>query len=394
MKRLKNRNILCISNPHWEGNYASTIVEVMRVLARDNNMLYVDYANTIKDVVYTILGSGDAPVLRMFGLTPRLRTLHENDQTVHILTPPPIMTINFIPDGVFYRLMLRMNTAWVRFFIKRALKKLGMQEDLAVFNAFNPSMGIYDVDKYKEKSLVYYCYDDIGSAIWAGTHGDTHEREFAPLCDGVIVTSRGLLETKTHLNDNLELVSNGVNFKLFNQGFSTSIPKKVRIGYIGSIDTRLDYSLLDALVLRYPNYEFHFVGRVMHQAGANRLKLHGNVVMHGSMQSDKLPAIMKTFSVGIIPFVKNSFTAGIYPLKINEYLAAGLPVVLTDFGRLEEFNDSTRICSDQMEFLKAVHEEVKNDTSELRRSRAKIAESNSWECRVEIIDKLIDLIEK
>jgi len=68
------------------------------------------------------------------------------------------------------------------------------------------------------------------------------------------------------------------------------------------------------------------------------------VVFYGPKKVQDLPAYLKTFSLGIIPFIKNQFTKGIYPLKINEYLAAGIPVVSTNFGYLEDFETIINIA--------------------------------------------------
>jgi 3-deoxy-D-arabino-heptulosonate 7-phosphate (DAHP) synthase len=96
-----------------------------------------------------------------------------------------------------------------------------------------------------------------------------------------------------------------------------------KIGYIGSLDFRVDYDLLETLIQKRSEYEFMFIGRVMDQRNCERLSAYSNVQFLGSKQPEELPVLLSQIDVAIIPFVKNEFTRNIYPLKINEYLAAG-----------------------------------------------------------------------
>ena len=119
---------------------------------------------------------------------------------------------------------------------------------------------------------------------------------------------------------------------LFSQGFHEQAPQQQTIGYIGTIDDRLDYDILHHLFTNLPQTRFVFVGRALSQQGLAILKKYPNVSIEGPKTPEELPPYLKTFSAGIIPFIKDTFTKGIYPMKINEYLAAGLPVISTGFG--------------------------------------------------------------
>lgn len=98
--------------------------------------------------------------------------------------------------------------------------------------------------------------------------------------------------------------------------------------------------------------------------------------------------------MGIIPFAKNEFNKGVYPLKINEYLAAGLPVVTTDFGYLQDFENVIRIADSTEKFKAFTLEEINNDSAERKLQRLNFARQNSWEQRVEEISGIIEKLEK
>ena len=391
---IQNRNIVCLSNPLWEGDYAKTIVELMSVLAQGNKVLYVDNAYTIKDVLDGLRGKRSIPFKKVFGLEKRIKKIELNSMAeVFVLTPPMILTINFLPRGLLYNLLLNFNGWLVRRSVKRYLRSLDMEEELVHIVAFNPAMGITNGRKLNEKLLLYHCYDEIEAAQWLKKHGDWLEKAFMKMADATIVTSQGLFERKKAFAAKCYLVKNAVNINLFIQGFTEAIPVNKRFGYIGSIDDRLDYPLLEELINNNPSAEFIFVGRIIDKRGEAALRKYGNVVLTGPKPVHELPGFLQTFSIGIIPFAKNDFTRGIYPLKINEYLAAGLPVVTTNFSYLSEFETVVRIAENAEEFVQFSREELATDSIEKKRLRQQTARSNSWEQRAEELSFIIKQLE-
>lgn len=393
---LTNRNILCLSNPTWEGDYAKTIVELMSVAAENNNVLYVDYQFTLKDLIFTFLRKSNAPWKRMLRFQKPLRKIQLSDKhSVHVLTPPTILTINFLKDGWLYRRLLRFNASIVKNSINKAISELKMENDLIAIDAFNPGMGLYNIGKFNENLHLYHCYDEIGAAVWAGDHGADLEEEYMPEVDGIICTSKGLYHNKKEFNKKTFLVQNGVNFDLFHQGFNNNLQTQQKVvGYIGSIDDRIDYDLMQHLFTTFSQYEFHFVGRCNYPEGQQILEKYSNVKLLGSMQVKELPNVLKTFHAGLIPFVENDFTKGIYPLKINEYLAAGIPVVLTRFSDMSEFEEIAAICDSTEEFTQALATQIETDTLEKRQERVEIAKTNSWPGRWQEIEKIIVDLER
>ena len=393
---IKDRNFICISTSQWEGDFAKTIVELISVVARNNKVLYVDYQFTIKDMVFSLFGKSEAPISRMLGLKNRVRKMQvEGGHFVYLLTPPPILPINFLPNGFLYRTLLKFNGWQIARAARKALKKHGLEKDLINITAFIPALGVVTAGKFNEKTILYHCYDEIEAAAWLKKHGGRHEKDFMQMADAVITTSEGLYRVKKEFAKRCFLVKNAVNFDLFKEGLTeVDTPVKKTIGYIGSIDDRVDYDLLEYLISEMKDHEFDFVGRLNYEEGKKRLSKFNNVKLSGPRPVTELPKVLKTFSVGIIPFVKNEFTKGIYPLKINEYLAAGLPVVMTHFSILDDFIHIASIAEDKYAFLQMVEAELKNDTMELKRKRQAFAAENSWEARVDEISVIIEELEK
>lgn len=394
---MTNRNIICLSSTEWGGNYIKATVELMKELATTNNLLFVNSPYTIKDIFDGLRGRKDVELGRSLGLKSRINKITlPNGGTVHLFTPPPVITINFLPEGALYQTLLKFNGWLLRITAAKALKKLGMTADLINFVAFNPGMGVVTGRRFNEKTLIYHCYDEMrGASPWLQKHGVALEDRFLKMADGVIVTSKGLYQAKKEASKACYVVKNAVNIDLFSKGFHADVGAEKVVGYIGSIDERLDYDLLMHLIEHMPDTRFVFVGRITTElAGQEPLKKHPNVVFTGAKTPDELPGYLKTFSAGIIPFVKSDFTKGIYPMKINEYLAAGLPVISTDFSNLDDFEGIIKITGDKATFLNDLQSELATDNPEKRNGRLEIAKQNTWTVRAVELSNAIEKIEQ
>jgi glycosyltransferase involved in cell wall biosynthesis len=392
---LNGRNIVCVSVPEWKGEYAATIIELMKVFGRHNKVLYVQNPYTVKDLATALVKRKKFPLGKVLGFSSRI-TEYPSDENgmVYVMVPPLTLSINFLPQGGLYNALLRVNGWLVRRSIRRNLKRLKMREKLVNITAFNPMMGVVTGRQLGEETLIYHCYDEIKEATWMKKHGPSQERQFIQMSDAVVVTSRGLLEKKKVYTDQCYLIKNAADIKLFNTGFVADAPAKRTVGFIGSLDNRVDYNLLVHLIESMPAVNFLLVGRIVDKKGEAMLRAYPNVSLPGARSVQELPAYLKEFSVGIIPFVKNEFTSGIYPLKINEYLAAGLPVVSTDFSYLDDFADVISIAENHEKFKQSLVAEMESDTLQKKLLRQKAASENSWENRVEELSALITDLEK
>lgn len=383
-------DIVCLSLPAWEGNYLKSTVELMKELARNNKVLFVDYPYTWVDVVK----KKGIPRNHILGLSPRMRTISLSRNTsIHVLSLPPLFPTNWIKSPGLYRSFMQWHAKMALSSIRKSMKSLQMDAPV-VINAFNPFLGVDLAGKLNEELLLYYCYDEINAADWLKTHGGRLEIEFSKLVDGIIVTSKQLQKTKSKLNANCQLVKNGVDFNLFGrlelQPRLLELQDKPIIGYLGTVGSRLDYALLKAMAQKAPHYNFVFVGRTAQSEGVEALKRLSNVYFLGPKPPSELPDYVSGFSVGIIPFLKNDLTAGIYPLKINEYLATGIPVVTTHFSDLSDFKHIVAIADKPNTFLQAIDQAIETDHLVLRQKRRHLAQENSWAGRAATFQHYIE----
>ena len=386
------KDIVCVAFPAWRGNYLKSTVQLMTELALlGHHVLYVNYAYTWKDFILSWFGKGYISWKRLSGVKPRLSIMPlENGAEIHLLTLPPILPLNFIKSPKIYDTINYINVFFIKRTIHKAMASVGMTSPTVV-NAFNPTFGYSLAGQLNESKLIYYCYDEIGSARWASRHGKRLEDAFIKNVDTVIVTSQGLYDKKSKENADCHLIKNGVNYELFSQiphilpTISLEKDKKM-IGYLGSVDERLDYDLLEKLISMTPQYNYVFVGRVTQSAYEKRLSVFPNVQIVGSQPPATLPTWVQQFNVCLIPFLKNELTAGIYPLKINEYLAAGKPVVSTRFANLSDFETVVQIADDEDAFLQLVQKEYSN--TDVARFKY-FASQNSWTARSKAFSELL-----
>ena len=167
--------LICHAFPAWEGNYLKSTVELMkRVAERGHQVLYVDYAYTWKD----FLKQPSSVKFRMLGLRSRIRQIPVAGKgALYVLTLPPVMPSNFLKNPTLFDWVNRLNAISMGRSIRRAMRQLGFQHP-AVLNAFNPAYGVQLAGKLHEERLVYYCYDEISAAQWAGKHGPRLENQF------------------------------------------------------------------------------------------------------------------------------------------------------------------------------------------------------------------------
>ena len=113
----------------------------------------------------------------------------------------------------------------------------------------------------------------------------------------------------------------------------------------------------------------------------SRLSVFPNVSFFDPIPPNDVPALLATYDVGMIPYIVNEVNRNIYPLKINEYLAVGVPLVMTNFALLPEFNGLVSVAKSNEEFIQLLHKELLSDNDEKIKERILFAKNNSWEER-------------
>lgn len=151
-----------------------------------------------------------------------------------------------------------------------------------------------------------------------------------------------------------------------------------RIGYLGSVDHRIDVGLLEALARAHPEWPLVLVGPI-DDAAVGPLRRLPNVHFRPQISIAEVPAALSAFDVGLMPYADIPMTRYTYPAKLHPYLAAGLPIATTPLPDLEEFGNLVETGTGAAGFVAAVERAVSRPRrSDLRRS---VARRNTWSSR-------------
>ena len=390
---LTNKVIIFLGNTRFDSHIQATSLFIARNLAKNNKVFFIDYPFTLKD--YFNHGNDKELTERKKKFSLFSDGLLDTDQpNLKVVITPPVLPINFLPEGFIYRSLLKINEAVISRRIKKILRSEGVK-DFIYINSFN--FHYPNIASLIGPSLsIYHCVDPM-IIPYDMKHGIDSENQLVKESDLVICTSKALCLEKKELNTNTYFVPNGTDAS---HGISTqesSIHEKLKhfpkpvIGYLGTIERRINYALIQETALANPDKTFIFAGPVSDNYVPESLYQTPNVHIIGPVPYIEVPQMIRSFDVAIIPFKKDEVSNTIFPIKLFEYLSAGKPVVMTDFNPdLHDFTlDCVAYCSDATSFTAAINDMLQNNTSLKISQRQELAAMNTWEKRTEKIAEII-----
>ncbi|HJU41685.1 MAG TPA: ElyC/SanA/YdcF family protein [Vicinamibacterales bacterium] len=248
---------------------------------------------------------------------------------------------------------------------------------------------------------IYYCIDDLASSSREARKIVKSEQALFGSADLVFVTSEKLRQRAAQFSERVHLFPFAVNLAVFQKSRDAREPmpadlaalKRPVAGYVGGLHQWVDQDLLAAIATKLPKINFALIGPA--QTDVSKLKALPNVHLFGQRPHAELPRYVSGFDVGLVPYRITEYTANVYPTKLNEYLVMGIPVVATDLNEIRRFNSEHGALVNIADGADAFAAAVKNAVatvplpSEVSR-RIEVAESNSWERRLETMSALID----
>ena len=175
------------------------------------------------------------------------------------------------------------------------------------------------------------------------------------------------------------------------------VPRPV-IGYVGTIQHRLDLDLLEYLAKKNKDKSFVLIGPLwpvylrklrLPAIEIKRLKKYKNIYLLGRKPYQITPDYIKNFDVAIAPHRLDEFIKYTYSLKVLDYLACGRPVVSTPASGVERFSHLVYIAEDYADFNKKIDLALKSDTIELQQKRIERAKQEDWSFKVEKMIRII-----
>lgn len=384
---LKDAVVFILSNAKYDAPIESTGYTIAKHLAQDNQVFYVEYPATFRDY-YRHKSSPEFRKKKQLYKVNSNGLLATDIPNLKIVVTTLLLSINFLPEGLFYRALLRYNERLIVKRIKKIIKLFGFK-DFIFINSFNihyPNVGAM----LSPTLNVYHCVDPLVSG-YDTKHGLISEQQIVKKSDLVICTSKKLYDTNIKRHPETHFVPNAADFKHSSNALlpeTEALPeltklKKPVIGYLGNIEGRTDFELINTVAENNPNKTFAFVGPISTAYQKKITNKAANIHLLEAVPYSKMPQVLKGFDVAIIPFKKDEFSATIFPLKLFEYLGSGRPVVSTDFNTdlKEQTGNTVPFCASAEEFTQALDEALLNDTEDKKQERLNVAKNNTWEIR-------------
>ncbi|MGJ4801878.1 glycosyltransferase [Luteimonas sp. SDU82] len=262
--------------------------------------------------------------------------------------------------------------------------------DDAVQWFYSPMSAPVLLGAFGARGTVYDCMDELANFRFAPPDIAERERFLLARADVVYTGGYQLYQEKSRHHATVHFHGCGVDAGHFGRArvASTVVPEQVAslpgpvLGYVGVIDERLDYELIEALALRFPDASVAMAGPVVKVDPADLPRLP-NIHWLGQQAYEQLPALVKGFDVCLMPFALNDATRYINPTKTLEYMATGKPVVSTAVADVvRNFTPVVDVAHSTEGFLDAVARAVEApDPAHLREGIAR-AMAASWDSTV------------
>ncbi len=264
--------------------------------------------------------------------------------------------------------------------------------------------------KLRPDRLVYFNIDDY-RLYWPKSAAQVESLELRAVCysDLTVCTSalraeelrRALPEVADrirHLPHGAPTVSIPDRPQVLPAGPPADIAQLPRpwLGYVGTLEDRVDWSLMARLADSNPAASIILVGRVgpegdsPWQVDRRRCLASPNVHAIGWRAQETIDAYNRSFNLGLIPYrVDHPFNIACCPTKVMDYMAAGRPVVSTDVPECRLYRGLFDVVPPEA-FVKAVADRLAAGPDDGRSAdRLDFARENS--CR-RTAERLLDWI--
>ena len=287
-----------------------------------------------------------------------LRPLRSVRPGIWVLSP-------LVLPGGSHGLALRLNRLMVRFYVSLACWFLRFRSPWLW--TYNPLTLLYLPLKGFALSI-YHAVDAVQEQpCMPKSLIESQEARLCRSVDQVFTTSPYLVEQLARHTDRICYEPNVADRDHFSasmalrQASGFVVPPELagipepKIGFVGAISSyKLDFSLIRAVALRQPEWQFVFIGpRSEGEPSTDLSQLFDLTNVHwlGPKPYSQLPRFLAAFQCAWLPLQCNAYTRAMFPMKFFEYLFAGLPVVSTRIHALRSFEAICSLCPpDPLEF--------------------------------------------
>jgi uncharacterized SAM-binding protein YcdF (DUF218 family)/glycosyltransferase involved in cell wall biosynthesis len=382
------RDVICLSSIDWDFIWQGHQEIMSRLAASGHRVLFVENTG-VRPVRWS-----DLPRLKS-----RLRNWRRGTKGFREERPNLFVQSPLVLPFPYLGIARRINRWMLTRSITRWMTAVGAARP--VVWTFLPTPLARDViDSLDPALTIYYCIDDLASSSPEARKIAPSEQQLFKSADLVFTTSEKLRARAAQFSDRVHLFPFAVNMGAFEKVRDAAaappddiakLPRPIA-GYVGGLHQWVDQELLAAVAERMPDVTFALVGPP--QLDVSRLERVKNIHLFGQRPHSELPGYVKQFDVGLVPYRISEYTANVYPTKLNEYLIMGIPVVATDLFEIRRFNgehgDLIHVASSVDDYVTAIRAAIDKSPAPVVARRIAVAQSNSWDRRLEVMSALID----
>lgn len=382
--RVNRCRLLALAPNPWQGQWMNR-QQVLSRLAADHAVLYSTGAWSVWD--RQAPGWRAAPVFGRF----------ESVDGVVVDHPPRALLRWPTRRGYDQAILRLVQRRWLR-----QLAKMG--DGPLVAYLFHPRYLPFIADLPVDR-LVYQPYDLFRRMPGWSPALARLEAELLARSDAVIATSETTRDTlQEQCPRPVHCVPNGVDAGLFlgrdaagGDDLLAGIPRP-RIGYIGSVNRKVDLPLLVDLARQEPSWQIVLVGPEGNFDDVTATALRDlaalpNVHRLGARDRRELPGLIGSLDVALMCYRPGTWMDSAYPLKLHEYLASGPPVVSSDLPSVRPFSAVVAIARRPDDWHPLIRDGLRTDGPGTRAGRREVAAANSWDRRVRDIRAILASLE-
>lgn len=364
--KLEGQTILIVSNEAWgtiwysKHNYAYE-------LSKKNTVYFIN--PTAKWCIWNIFKNK----IQSEKISPNLNVVSYN---------------NALPANEKRALIFRLNEWIVSKRLKRYFNKT--EESALLFWSFDPFRLIDPAVIGCKMSIFHYADNYTNESL----------KKLLSNCDYILCisdefASSPLVKAKPHL-----VLNHSVPDNFFEDADKEILPSTLNVNnyilFIGHLDFRLDFNLIEKWLVHFKEYQFAFVGPIkndlLDDAGKRIFeeKRYDNVIIVGSVPFKDLKHYIAFARVTIAPMREDVHGNQINHQKLLQYLAWGKPVVCSLFN---DYNDKRHLIyayessEESMMLLNAAYNEGHDSDKQIE--RIKFSKEFSFSKQFEKIEKLI-----
>ena len=297
-------------------------------------------------------------------------------------------------------------TLATKFHVASLRKRLRLKknEDIATI-CYHPMFWPY-VKELNSSLSIYYAYDNFAKqGNWTTVMGD-YQQQAISHADIVIASSQAIADSlPIDTTTNLHILENGVDGDNFfvapnsppEEYLNISSP---RIIYTGTINRKVDIRMISHVAQKRPEWNWVLVGHFEENDLLSDEYLHDsvplikklpNVFLLGQQDRARIPGFLH--HADVLTMCYRSDRAGWWndgsPLKLYEYFATGKPVVSSPLQTVAKHSAEIAFATVADQWEIKIDEQLNSNNLELAAKRKEIAKNNTWEARVDHLERLL-----